>query len=774
MPFSIPTNLPGRSSKLLQKNKLIAYLRNMKKIISILLLAATTIPGFAQKVSTPSPKISALLAKMSLEEKVGQMTQISLEAFLKTVNGNAIEPHKLDMAKLSEAIKKYKVGSILNVGGDAQTVANWQGIVTTIQEMALKERNRIPVLYGIDAIHGNNYTLNSVLFPQQIAQAASFNLAMVKKGAEISGYETRASFIPWTFSPVLDLGRQPVWPRIWETFGEDPYLVAEMGKATIAGFQGNNMADKYHVAACLKHYMGYSMPLSGHDRTPAWIPERELREYFLPQFAAAVKAGAQTVMVNSAEINGMPVHANHHILTDILKGELAFKGFVVSDWQDIQYLYQRHRIAKDNKEAVMMAINAGIDMSMVPTDFTFCEALVALVKEGKVKMSRIDDAVARILKVKMDVGLFDRPLGNAADYPDFNSLAHNQANYDITAETITLLKNTNQFLPLTKGKKILVAGPSANTMRSLNGGWARNWQGLNSNETEKDKNTILEAVQQVFGAANVSYSEGVSFEPGTDGIASAVSKAEIADVIVLCIGENSYTETPGNIGDLNLAANQLALATALAKTGKPIVLVLTEGRPRIIAQIEPMASAILHAYWSGNEGGNVIADVLAGKINPSGKLPYTYPRSTNSLINYYHKYTESLEFDPTAGYHPQWPFGFGLSYTTFKYSNLKLSTSTLTPTNKLTVSVDVTNTGNLTGKEAVLLYISDLVASVTPEVKRLRAFDKIELKAGETKTVSFSLDKNQLSFINHQLQRVTEPGDFMLNVGDLAVAFKYQ
>ena len=746
----------------------------MKKYALSVCLFAAVFNVKSQSNMNIDQKVSTLLSKMTLEEKVGQMTQISVEAFLKSTNGKLNEPHEFDMTKLTEAISKYKIGSMLNVGGDAQTLDLWRKRIETIQKLALKERIKIPVLYGIDAIRGNNYTLESVLFPQQIAQAASFNPAMAQKAAEVAAYETRAAFIPWNFSPVLDLGRQPVWPRIWETYGEDPHLVTEMGKAVILGYEGSGgTIDKYHVFACLKHYMGYSMPLSGHDRTPAWIPERELREYFLPQFAAAVKAGAKTVMVNSGEINGIPVHSNKHILTDILKGELQFKGFIVSDWQDIQYLYQRHKIAVDNKDAVMIAINAGIDMSMVPTDFTFCDDLIALVKEGKVSMGRVDDAVSRILKVKFEAGLFEQPAGNAKDYPLFNSPQHNKLNYDVAAECITLLKNENQILPLATGKKIFVAGPSASSMRPLNGGWSRNWQGLNSNETEKGKNTILEAITNVFGTANVTYSEGATFTEAKD-MKEAVTKAEAADVIVLCIGEDSYTETPGNIDDITISAPQIELAKALAATGKPVVFVLTEGRPRIISAIEPLSKAVIHAYLLGNEGGNVIADVLAGKINPSGKLPYTYPRHTNSLTNYYHKFTESLEFDPTAGYNPQWEFGYGLSYTSFAYSDLKLSAPTMDANGALTVTVKLTNTGKLAGKETALLYASDMVASITPEVKRLRAFQKVDLKPGESKVLTFTLKAADLSFINNDLKRVTEPGKFTLSIGGLSSVFSYQ
>jgi len=767
----INNEMTGRHSV----TQLKSHISNLNsKGISLLVLGL--IFSFTLKAQNTAEAIDAkvreLVSKMTLEEKAGQMTQISIEAFLKTSGKKVLEPHQIDEAKLAEAINKYKVGSILNVGGNAQTLDNWRNRIQTIQKYALKERLKIPVLYGVDAIRGNNYTLNSVMFPQQIAQAASFNPSLAKRGAEITAYETRASFTPWTFSPVLDLGRQPLWPRIWETYGEDPYLVSTMGKAVVEGLQGNNLVtDKYHVAACLKHYMGYSMPLSGHDRTPAWIPERELREYFLPSFTAAVKAGAKTVMVNSAEINGIPVHANKHILTDILKGELQFKGFAVSDWQDIEYLFQRHRIAKDNKEAVTIAINAGIDMSMVPLDYTFTEALIEAVKEGKVPMSRIDDAVSRILKAKFEVGLFDNPAGNVKDYPLFNSPAHNKANYEMAAECITLLKNTNNILPLSSGKKILVTGPAASTMRSLNGGWSRTWQGETSDELEKDKNTIVEAIRNTFGAANVDYSEGVTFEKST-ALDEAVAKASKADVVVLCLGETSYTETPGNIEDLNISPSQIELAKALEKTGKPIVLVLAEGRPRIVSAVEPLAQAVLHTYFLGNEGGNVVADALIGKINPSGKLPYTYPRYANSLHNYYHKYTETKQFDEVAGFNPQWEFGFGLSYTTFKYSNLKLSSTSLSDNNPVSISVDITNTGKVAGKEVVQLYVSDLVASITPEVKRLRAFDKISLNPGETRTVKFSLNTSDLSFINAELERVTEPGEFKVQVGDLSANIK--
>lgn len=739
----------------------------MKTLLAFLVFFNISIGNAQSKLTSTNSeqKINALLSQMTLEDKVGQMTELTIETVLKMKNGEIIEPHEIDTAKLIECVNKYKIGSLLNVGGNAQTRETWIGLIKLIQKLALQNRLKIPVLYGIDAIRGNNYTLNSVLFPQEIAQAASFNPQLIENIGKVTAYETRASLIPWSFSPVLDLGRQPLWPRIWETYGEDPYLAIQMGKAAIKGLQGDKTAiDKYHVAACLKHYIGYSFPMSGHDRTPAWIPENELREYFLPTFETAVKDGAKTVMANSGEINGVPGHANKHLLTDILKNELGFKGFVVSDWGDIENLYQGYHIAKDNKEAVMIAVNAGVDMSMVPNDFSFYDDLIELVKEHKISMSRINDAVTRILRVKFDAGLFDDATGNPADYSEFNSTAHNKLNYDAASECITLLKDSNNILPILIGKKILVTGPSANSMRSLNGGWSRNWQGDNSDSTEKDKNTILEAVQNVFGNANVEYSEGCSFT-ATTNIKDAVNKAAAADIIVLCIGETSYAETPGNINDLTISAPQIELAKALAATGKPIVFVLTEGRPRIISAIEPLASAIIQTYLLGNEGGNVVADVLSGKINPSGRLPYTYPRYPDDLVNYYHRYLED--------YNPQWAFGFGSSYTQFTYSNLKISNTKLYDNKPVKVMVDVRNAGKVAGKETVLLYARDLVASITPEVKRLRAFDKINLAPGETKTVSFTITKNDISFINADLKRVTEHGDFQVSVSNLNTTFTY-
>lgn len=718
-------------------------------------------------------KVNKLLAGMTLEEKVGQMTQVTLDAVITTDDKKVTtKPHTISDAKLREAILKYHVGSILNTSGRPYSREEWHTFISTIQNMAAEDRLKIPVIYGIDAIHGMNYTIGGTLFPQEIALAATFNPELAYKTGEITAYETRASYIPWNFSPVLDLGKSPLWPRIYETFGEDPFVAKTMGAAMIKGYQGTNVGDKYQVAACMKHYLGYSYPLSGKDRTPAWIPDRYMREYFLPSFRDAVKAGARTVMINSAEINGVPVHSSKYLLTDVLRKELGFTGIAVTDWQDIKYLHDRHHIAATQKEAVQIAVNAGIDMSMVPYDYTFYTYLIQLVKEGAVPMSRINESVKRILTVKYELDLFEHPVGNTADYPKFGSDEFKQASLQAAREAITLLKNNNQALPLKKGMKVLVTGPTANTMRSLNGGWSYTWQGEKNDDYAAGKNTILEAIQQKIGKDNVVYEAGSTYDvlKNADEAAKAAKKC---DAIVLCLGELSYTENPGNIDDLNLPQAQLQLAQELAKTGKPIILVLAEGRPRIVTDADKLSSATVMTYLSGNEGGDALADVLFGDANPSGKLPITYPRYANALVNYYRKATENGNSDDTHGYNPLYEFGHGLSYTTFSYESVKVSKPTLTDAQPLTISVNVKNTGEIEGKEAVLLYISDSYASITPDTKRLRGLSKINLKPGESKVVSFTIKASDLAFVNDQSKMITEPGEFKIQIGDQVKTFTY-
>jgi beta-glucosidase len=723
---------------------------------------------------TVQQKINALLAKMTLEEKVGQMTQVTLAVVLQ--KGSDLLPGEeqaIDDAKLKEAILKYRVGSILNTSNTAYTREHWFKLISQIQNTAATSRLKIPVLYGIDAIHGMNYTLGSTLFPQEIALAATFNPELARRAGEITAYECRASYIPWNFSPVLDLGKNPVWPRIYETFGEDPLLAAKMGSAMVKGYQGNDIGGKYNVAACMKHFLGYSAPLSGKDRTPAWIPDRYMREYFLPSFTEAVKAGARTVMINSSEINGVPVHASHYLLTDLLRKELHFTGVAVSDWQDIQFLHSRHHVAATDKDAVMMAVNAGIDMSMVPNDFTFYTLLLELAKEGKVSPARINEAVGRILTLKYQTGLFEHPVGNPNDYPKFGSEEFRQVSYNAAAEAITLLKNQDNVLPLKKNIKVLVTGPTADNMRSLNGGWTYTWQGQTINEIATNKNTILKAIRNKIGADHVLYQAGADFEQLID-IPATTAAAQQSDVVILCVGETSYTETPGNIDDLNLSDSQITLARAMFATGKPVVLVLAEGRPRIITPINNGSNAVLTTYLPGNEGANALADILFGDVNPSGRLPYTYPRYANSLLNYYRKNIENNGAGDTEhGYNPLYEFGFGLSYTTFAYSNLRISKASITGNEALTITVDVTNTGTREGKESTQLYISDLYASITPDTKRLRGFSKISLKPGETKTVTFTKTAADLSFIDGDSKRVTEPGEFRVSIGNLTANFTY-
>jgi len=738
-------------------------------------------------------KVESMLKKMTLEEKVGQMAQVTLDVIGKGGNRySSDEPFALDQKEMEKALVQYKLGSVLNTSNNkARTPQVWYDIISKIQQVAMKQnKNGIPVLYGIDAIHGETYTAGATMFPQQIGQAATFNRSLVRKGAEITAYETRASSIPWAFSPLLDLGADPRFPRQWESYGEDPYVVTQMGIQAVKGLEGenNDVGNPYHVASSIKHFLGYQVTISGKDRTPAFISDQALREYHLPQFKAAIDAGAKTIMINSGIINGVPVHANYKLLTKLLKEELGFKGLAVTDWGDIENLYQRDRVAKDNKDAVRIAINAGIDMSMVAYNYEpFCDDLIALVKEGKVKMERIDDAVRRILLVKYELNLFNKPTTNPKDYPKFGSKEFEQASYLTAAESITLLKNTANALPLDKGLKILVTGPNANSMRTLNGAWTYSWQGEKTEEFAGKYNTILEALQLKAGKANVTYVPGVSykmdgkyFEEYADQLDAAVAAAKNADVVVLCLGENSYTETPGNLSDLYLSDLQTELAQKLAATGKKIILVLNEGRPRIISKFEKKMSAVVQSYLPGNFGGDAIADVLLGTVNPSGKLPYTYPQFPNALFTYYHKPSESRSttegvYNYDADYNPQYVFGSGLSYTTFKYSPIKLSTATLSKGETLTVTVEVTNTGKMAGKESVLLFTSDLVATlISPDAKRLRGFEKIDLKAGETKTVTFKITADDLGFIDQDGKKITEDGEFSIQTADQKINFNYK
>lgn len=767
---------------------------NIRNCSLALLLTLASLQIFAQQKPNPNAlqqKVNTLLAKMTLQEKVGQMAQVTLDVIGKGKDRfSSDEPFSLDEAAMEKALVKYKLGSVLNASNNrARTPEHWFEVISKIQEVAKRNKNAIPVLYGIDAIHGETYTAGATMFPQQIGQAATFNRSLVLKGAEITAYETRASSIPWAFSPLLDLGADPRFPRQWESFGEDPYLISELGKQMIYGYQGhdNNIANPFKVAASIKHFLGYQVPISGKDRTPAIISDQALREYHLPSFKAAIDAGAKTIMINSGLINGVPVHSSYKILTKLLKEELGFKGLVVTDWGDIENLYKRDHIAKNNKEAVMIAINAGIDMSMVAYQYEpFCDDLIALVKEGKVKQERIDDAVRRILLVKYELDLFNKPTTNIKDYPEFGSKAFEQAARNTAAESITLLKNTNNVLPLNKNTKVLVTGPNANSMRTLNGAWTYSWQGEKVEDFAAKYNTILEAVTNKIGAQNVTHIAGVSykmsgkyFEEKADQMDEAIAAAKNADVVILCLGENSYTETPGNLSDLYLSDLQTQFAQKLAATGKTIILVLNEGRPRVISKFEKSMNAIVQTYLPGNFGGDALADVLFGDVNPSGKLPYTYPQFPNALFTYYHKPSEAREttegvYNYDADYNPQYVFGHGLSYTTFEYSPIKLSSNTLKKGETLSISVNITNTGKVTGKESALLFISDLIASdISPDVKRLRGFDKIELKPGESKTVTFKIKPEDIAFVNSNLKKVTEAGEFLVQLANQKIKFNY-
>ncbi len=757
--------------------------------VIILILSAFPITGFAQNFNDSGKdfaleqKVDSVLSRMSLEEKVGQMAQFTLDVLGKGGGLYASdEPFELDPTMMDVVFGKYKVGSILNTSNNrARTTEVWENIITNIQQKAIKETG-IPVLYGIDSNHGTTYTAGGTLFPQEIGMAATFNPQLVEKGSQISAYETRASNIPWTFNPTMDLGRDARWSRQWESYGEDAYLNATMAVASVRGFQGKdrNSVGKDRIAACIKHYMGYGVPVSGKDRTPAVISESDLREKFFEPFRASiVDGGALSLMVNSGIINGVSTHSDYRLITEWLKEDLNFDGVIVTDWADVQNLLSRDHIAKDYKDAIRIAINAGIDMVMEPYNLKFCDELVALVKSGEVKQTRIDDAVRRILRMKYRLGLFDRPYWSRNEYPDFGSKAHEAAAKAAADESITLLKNEGNILPLKKGARLLVTGPNANSMRPLNGGWSYSWQGEKTEEFAQQYNTIFEALQNKFGETNVKYEPGVTykmdgqyFEENPPEIEKAVAAASNVDYVVLCVGENSYCETPGNLDELTLSENQIALAKALYKTGKPVILVLNEGRPRLIRTIEPDAKAVVQVYLPGNYGGDALADILAGDVNPSGKLPYTYPKFEQSLITYDHKPSQNLAekmsgaYDYGARTDVQYPFGFGLSYTTFEYSNFTVDKKEFLPGDILTVSVDVKNTGKVAGKESVMLFSSDLVASITPDVRRLRAFEKIELQPGETKKVVLKLPANDLAFVNEKGKWIIEEGDFRLQVAN--------
>lgn len=740
----------------------------------------------AQRVS-PIPrdaameqKIEALIQKMTLDEKVGQMCELTID-LLQDRQADPKKGFQLSEAMLDSVIGKYKVGSILNVpNGAAISVDKWQEIITRIQKKSMKEIG-IPCVYGVDQIHGTTYTTGGTFFPQGINMGATFNRALTREGARISAYETKAGSIPWVYAPVTDLGRNPAWPRMWENYGEDCYLNAQMGREAVIGFQGDNPNEigKQSVAACMKHYMGYGVPVSGKDRTPSSITLQDMREKHFAPYLEMVRAGALTVMVNSAMNNGLPFHANYELLTKWLKEDLNWDGMIVTDWADINNLYTRDHIAKDKKEAIKLAINAGIDMSMDPYSWEFCTLLKQLVNEGQVPMSRIDDAVRRVLRLKYRLNLFDTPYYNKKDFPLFGSAEFAAKALDAATQSIVLLKNDGDILPLSKGTRILLAGPNANSMRTLNGGWSYSWQGDKADDFAGQYNTILEAMQNKFGKDNVTYEPGVTYKKGgswweenAPEIDKAVQAAAKVDVVVACIGENSYCETPGNLSDLTLSENQRALVKALAETGKPVILVLNEGRPRLVADIEPRAKAVVDVLLPGNYGGDALANLLSGEQNFSGKLPFTYPKEINSIVNYDYKPCEHIGKPMEGAYNydaqvaVQWAFGYGKSYTSFAYSNLRASKTAFTADDELTFSVDVTNTGKREGMESVLLFSSDLVASLTPDNRRLRAFEKIDLKPGETKTVTLKLKGSDLAFVGYDGKWVLEAGEFRIQVGD--------
>jgi len=760
----------------------------MKKILfSAALPVASAMLSPAAMAATPTPaipadpaieaKVGAMMSKMSLDDKIGQMCEVTIDVVL---DGDNSKPARLNPENLRTAIEKYRVGSVLNVPqGRAQTPEKWYEIISGIQKESMKYLG-IPDIYGVDQNHGSTYSAGGTLFPQEINMAASFNRGLVREAAEITAYEARACDIPWIYNPVMDLGRNPAWSRIWESFGEDPFINGAMAVEMVRGYQGNdpNRLGVRNAAACLKHYMAYGNPVSGKDRTPSSINPVDLREKYFQPYLEAIRAGALSVMVNSGINNGLPFHANREMLTGWLKEDLNWDGMIVTDWADIHNLWKRDHIARDYKEAIMLAINAGIDMSMTPYDMEFCTLLKELVQEGQVPMSRIDDACARVLRLKYRLGLFDTPDTNPKDYPLYGGREFADKALELAVQSEVLLKNDNNILPLAKGKRILVTGPNANSMRALNGGWSYTWQGIDDPYFHERYNTIYEALCNEYGAENVKLSQGIDYVPDYGKweqetnvrIEEAVKAAADVDVIVACVGENSYCETPGNTNDITLSENQRNLVKALAATGKPVVLVLNSGRPRIVREIEPLVSAVVDVMLPGNYGGDALALLLSGKRNFSAKLPITYPKWVNAIAFYDHKPCESVEtmagaYNYAADIDVQWPFGFGLSYTTFEYSDITVDKPEFAPGDEITVSVNVKNTGSVEGMEPVIFYSSDLVASITPDVLRVRGFDKVSLKPGETKRVSFKIPASDLAFVGYDGKWVIEEGEFVFTIG---------
>jgi beta-glucosidase len=737
-----------------------------RKLLGMFSLLALLMQCTMPQKKSAEANAKALLSKMTLEEKAGQMTQLTIEMITKGEGFNLEIPHAMDTVKLKNVIVNLGVGSILNVGGHTYSISYWKEVHAAIKKYSLQSRLQVPVLYGIDAIHGANYTIGATLYPQQIALAATFNPVLAEKMANYVASDVRASGIPWNFSPVLDVGRNPMWPRFWETFGEDPFLVSQMGVAMVKGYQEPKDGNSAGVAVCLKHYVGYSDPRSGHDRTPAYIPERQLRQIFLYPFAKAIDAGAKTIMINSSEINGEPVHASKFYLQTILRNELKFKGVTVTDWEDIKNLTDRHKITATYKEAVALAINAGIDLAMVPLDLEFTQYLIENVKEGKIKVQRIDEAVLRILTLKYELGLFDEKLPSMDSYTQPGSQESKELSYDLAIQSVVLLKNENHVLPLSGKEKILITGPNADYINALNGGWTHTWQGR---DTTYNSNvpTVLGAFRKVYGEATIKYLAGNTY---TNHLAPSalLDAANGINTVILCLGEDTYTEKPGDINDLELSSAQQALISIYKLAGKRVIVILLEGRPRTFAKVEPLCDGIIFAALPGDEGAIAIANITKGVVNPSGKLPFTFPRYANIHTTYDCKYTEVLnnDFKP-LGFDPLFPFGYGLSYTQFSYTNIRIANREVSSKDSILLSVIVKNIGSIAGSETVLVFSSDVVASITPSVKRLCAFDRVLLNPNESKEVSFTIPADRLAFVGLDNKFVVEPGKFIFSVSQL-------
>ncbi|MDZ7807592.1 MAG: glycoside hydrolase family 3 N-terminal domain-containing protein [Gracilimonas sp.] len=749
-------------------------------ILGLTIILSTNKTLSAQPYLNPAisldERVNDLISRMTLEEKVGQMTQLDITM----VNNKGDQSDvSLDPVKARTLLQDHHIGSFLN--GEAVSAQQWLEYITELQRIAVEEtRLGIPIIYGIDHMHGASYLTGSTIFPHNINIGATFNPDNALQNGRITALEAGPLGHVWNFAPVLDLGQNPYWPRVYETYGEDPYLASRLGEAYVDGLQAKHDQFPYQITATGKHFLGYSVPRSGWDRTPVDLSMQTIHEFHRPSFQAALDAGMKTIMLNSGEINGIPVHASKELLTDLLREEMGFDGVILTDWADIEKLYNYHRTARDYDEATFQAIEAGVDMSMTPDSLNFNDSLIKLVQNGKITEERIDESVRRILKLKFELGLFEHPYPSGKGIENIGSASHKAIALRSAQESIVLLKNQDNILPLSKGvKNILVVGPSANSKRNLSGGWTLAWQGGSEEQYPESMQTITEAIQHQLPSAKVTGLNSMG-ESETKLRSDFEKAANSADAIIIAAGEEPYTEFVGNITDLELPKDQLDLIKAVNETGKPSVLVLVEGRPRVVSEIVEETDAIIWAGLPGFEGAEAIAGVISGEVNPSGKLPFSYPQYVGYFVPYNHKPSASYHFDSEVANTieqddetiAEWEFGHGLSYTNYSYGELSVNKTTIDENELIEAEITITNIGERTGTEAVLWFISDEVGRISRPVKELIHFERVELQPGESQKVSLRINPNDdLTYPDFDGNPILEEGYFKIRVGDKVERF---